>query len=170
MDPMPKLITATGFALAASLLTCSVFARAEPSPAAQRLDKLSEMFVWWNGAMKTPGALNEAGFAKYFTADAPLIIDGSEVARSPAGWAKRFQAIQSGVGPDGAVETVVPFRYSFQKGNRIYTYHVIRSRAHGKVSCMLAAGHADLKNGRISEVTLVRAEIDPSSDPACWRK
>ncbi|TCM13980.1 hypothetical protein EDF56_1155 [Novosphingobium sp. PhB165] len=125
------------------------------------------MFTWWNQAMKTPGGFTEAAFARYFTADAPLIINGGEVMRSPAGWAKRFQMIQAAT---DAVEIVMPFRDSFEAGDRIYTYHIIRSRAGGKVSCMLAAGHADLKNGLISKVVLVRAEIDPASDPDCWKQ
>lgn len=137
------------------------------------VDKLSEMFTWWNQAMKTPGGFTDEAFAKYFTADAPLLIDGVEVMRGPAGWAKRFQGIQQAVGAGGgagAVEIVVPFRHSFQKDNRIYTYHVIRSRANGRVSCMLAAGHADIQGGLLSEVSLVRAEIDPAADADCWKK
>jgi len=34
---------------------------------------------------------------------------------------------------------------------------------------MLAADQADLVAGKIGSVTLVRAEIDPASDPDCWR-
>lgn len=135
-----------------------------PGPAQ---DRLSEMFAWWNGAMTRPGALTEEGFAAHFTPDAPLLIDGVEVMRGPAGWAARFQAIQQ---MTDAVEIVLPFRYSFQQGSRIYSYHIIRSRAQGKVSCMLAAGHADLEGEKIARVTLVRAEIDPASDPDCWRE
>lgn len=131
------------------------------------LDRLSEMFTWWNTAMKTPGSFTEEAFQEYFTADAPLIIDGIEVMRGPSGWAERFAKIQS---MTDVVEIVLPFRYSFQAGDRIYTYHIIRSRAEGKVSCMLAAGHADLVDGQISAVTLVHAEIDPASDPDCWTK
>lgn len=140
---------------------------ASPAPSNQQMDRLSEMFTWWNQAMKTPGGFTEEAFAKYFTDDAPLVIDGIEVMRSPAGWAQRFQAIQAAT---DAVEIVVPFRYSFQQGDRIYTYHIIRSRAAGKVDCMLAAGHADLENGMISRVTLVRASVDPASDPDCWKE
>ncbi len=143
-----------------------VFAQSSSGAEAQH-DPLSVMFTWWNQTMKTRGAFTEEGFATYFTQDAPLIIDGEEVMRGPAGWAKRFQTIQN---MTDAVEIVLPFRYSFQQGDRIYTYHVIRSRAQGKVSCMLAAGHADLVGGKISGVTLVRAEIDPASDPDCWRE
>lgn len=87
--------------------------------------------------------------------------------RGPAGWAERFQKIQQ---MTDAVEIVLPFRYGFQQDDRIYTYHIIRSRAQGKVSCMLAAGHADLAGDKIFRVTLVRAEIDSASDPDCWRE
>ncbi|MBB3182241.1 hypothetical protein [Variovorax sp. Sphag1AA] len=169
---MPRRLRIASLVSSALLLfgSASVCAEKSAQSTPKRLDKLSEMFVWWNDAMKTPGALTEAGFAKYFTADAPLVIDGVEATRGPDGWANHFQNIQAAVGPDGRVETVVPFRYVFQKDDRIYTYHVIRSRAHGMVSCMLAAGHADLKGGRINKVTLVRAEIDPASDPDCWKK
>lgn len=152
---------------ASSLPFAATAAEPTPPPIEPPADKLSEMFTWWNQAMKTPGAFTEQAFAKYFTADAALVIDGKDVMRTPAGWAQRFQAIHAAT---DAVEIVVPFRYSFQKDDQIYTYHIIRSRAAGKVECMLAAGHADLKDGKISHVTLVRASIDPASDPDCWRE
>lgn len=149
------------------LLFSLVASSSNPAQTDPKPDKLSEMFSWWNGIMKTRSAFTEEGFSVYFTSDAPLIIDGAEVMRGPAGWAQRFQVIQS---MTDAVEIVLPFRYSFQQGDRIYTYHIIRSRAQGKISCMLAAGHADLVGGKISGVTLVRAEINPTSDPDCWRE
>lgn len=142
--------------------------RSEPATAGSgHPDRLTEMFTWWNQAMKTPGAFTEEAFARYFTADAPLVINGVETMRGPAGWADRFQMIQ---GATDAVEIVIPFRYSFQQGDRIYTYHIIRSRAAGKVDCMLAAGHAELEGDRISRVILVREPIDPASDPDCWKQ
>lgn len=150
-----------------SFLTVCIVAQPTYATATPGTDKLSEMFTWWNGAMKTPGALTEQAFSKFFTIDAPLVIDGKEVMHGPAGWANRFQMIQAAT---DVVEIVVPFRYVFQKGDQIYTYHIIRSRAQGKVSCMLAAGHADLRGDLISKVTLVRAEIDPASDPDCWKQ
>lgn len=54
-------------------------------------DQLSTMFSWWNKAMATPGSFTEQAFSVYFTDDAPLIIDGIEVMRGPAGWADRFK-------------------------------------------------------------------------------
>lgn len=159
--------TLRAIAILLSFASSTAFAAQPPTQPTPPLDKLSEMFTWWNQAMKTPGGFTEQAFAKYFTQDAPLVIDGVEVMRSPAGWAQRFQAIQAAT---DAVEIVVPFRYSFQQGDRIYTYHIIRSRAAGKVDCMLAAGHADLEGNLIRRVTLVRTSIDPASDPDCWRQ
>jgi hypothetical protein len=159
--PVVRLLALVG----AGIVAASSPAQADAGGARQR-DRLSEMFAWWNEAMASPGGFTEEAFSVWFTDDAPLVIDGVEVMRGPAGWAQRFQMIQA---QTDAVEIVLPFRYSFQQGDRIYTYHVIRSRAQGKVSCMLAAGHADLVAGKISAVTLVRAEIDPASDPDCWR-
>lgn len=130
-------------------------------------DKLSELFAWWNDAMRTPGAYTSDAFATRITDDASLIIDGLEMMRGPGGWASRSQALQQ---VTDAMEIVVPFRYAFQVGNSIYSYHVIRARAQGRALCMLAAGHAELRGDLISRVTLVRAEIDPASDKDCWKR
>ncbi len=154
-----------GAAVAAMLMLGSN-ALASGTPPDQPPDKLSQMFTWWNEAMKTPSAFTPEAFAVYFTDDAPLFIDGIETMRGPTGWAERFQMIQ---GATDAVEIVLPFRYSFQKDDNIYTYHIIRSRAQGKAACMLAAGHAVLRDDKIASVRLVRTEIDPASDPDCWR-
>lgn len=159
----PLFIILGGFFLVSA---AAAVAQAPKAPS-QTQDRLSDMFTWWNHAMKTPGAFTKEGFSIYFTDNAPLIIDGVEVMRGPAGWAERFGMIQQAT---DAVEIVLPFRYGFQRDNHIYTYHIIRSRAQGKVSCMLAAGHADLAGDKIASVTLVRTEIDPASDPDCWRE
>jgi hypothetical protein len=59
----------------------------------------------------------------------------------------------------------------FPAGDLIYTYHVIRSRRDGTVSCSLAAGHAELRGDRISTIVLVRSTLDPAKGPLdaqCW--
>lgn len=151
-------------AVAASL----ALAPAAQAADAKASDKLSQMFVWWNAAFKTPGAYTAENFRKHFTEDATLVLEGREVIRGVEQWATHFQKIQSG---GGEVEIVVPFKNVFQKGDWIYNYHVIRSRRDGKTSCSLAAGHAVLKGGKISSIVLVRATLDPAKgplDPQCW--
>ncbi|HEX5006539.1 MAG TPA: hypothetical protein VFV70_05470, partial [Hyphomonadaceae bacterium] len=101
------------------------------------------------------------------TSDAVFIIDGVEMMRTPAGWASRYHALQE---VTDAMEVVLPFRYAFQVGNSIYTYHIIRIRAQGRVGCMLAAGHAELRGDLISRITLVQSEIAPTSDKDCWKR
>jgi hypothetical protein len=133
-------------------------------------DALSKMFIWWNQAFKTPGAYTAENFSKFFTPDATLVLEGRTVIDGVDQWATHFQKIQA----SGAqVEIVVPFKEVFEKGDHIYTYHVIRSRRGGKPSCSLAAGHATLRDGKISSVVLVREVLDPAKgpiDPQCWTK
>ena len=145
---------------AATLTTAS--AAPEPSD-----DVLSRFFVWWNQTFKQPGGYTAEAFGRWFTPDATLYLEGREVIRGLDGWAAHFQRIQAG---GGDVEIVVPFKRVFRSGSRIYTYHVIRSRRDGQVACSLAAGHAELRGGRISTIVLVRATLDPKGplDPECW--
>jgi hypothetical protein len=156
-------------ALLAAVLCCAPMA---PSFAAKGPpeDVLQRFFVWWNDTFKVPGGYTAAAFGEWFTPDATLVLEGKEVIRGLDGWAAHFQKIQSG---GGDVEIVVPFKEVFQQGNRIYTYHVIRSRRDGKVACSLAAGHAELAGDRIATIVLVRSPLDPAKgplDPECWTR
>ncbi len=131
-------------------------------------DVLSRFFVWWNATYKVPGGYTAQAFGQWFTPDATLVLEGKEVIRGLDGWAAHFQRIQAG---GGEVEIVVPFKRVFQSGDRIYTYHVIRSRRDGKASCSLAAGHAELRGDRIATIVLVRSTLDPTKGPMdaqCW--
>lgn len=151
----------------AALLCCSsIHAGTVPVPSS---DALSQMFIWWNQAFKTPGGYTIDAFRKHFTEDATLILEQRETIHGVQQWAQRFQSIQAG---GGEAEIVVPFKEVFRQGNRIYTYHVIRSRVDGKVSCSLAAGHAVMRDGKIASIVLVRSDLDAAKgplDPACWR-
>jgi hypothetical protein len=164
MINMPRV----GRGVAALLLCASALlvpAQAAPEPSG---DVLSRFFVWWNTTYKVPGGYTAEAFSQWFTPDATLYLEGKEIIRGVDGWARHFQRIQSG---GGDVEIVVPFKSVFQKGNRIYTYHVIRSRRGGEVSCALAAGHAELRGRKISTIVLVRSTLDPAKgpmDPQCW--
>ena len=152
-------------------LSCAAAIFVAPSPvsaAVPATDALSKMFVWWNQAFKTPGAYTADNFRKFFTDDATLILEGRTIIRGADEWAHHFQKIQAG---GGEVEIVVPFKDVFQQGDKIYNYHVIRSRRGGKASCSLAAGTAELRDGKIGSIMLVRAKLDPSAgplDPQCW--
>lgn len=157
--PLPNAIAAL----------CSAFALCAGSAAgAETNDPLSVMFSWWNVSIRDHVPFDRTGFAHYFTDDAVLEIDGVPVALGIAALTAHFRAIQD----SGAqVEIVLPFVRKMVSGERIYTYHVIRSRRAGVARCMLAAGHADLSRGRIKSISLVRSVIRPGSSQvakACW--
>ena len=137
--------------------------------AAARPDILSAMFAWWNESMRNHVPFDRAGFARFFAGDAVLRIDGVAAATGIDAITAHFKAIQ---GSGAEVEIVLPFDKVMVSRTRIYTYHVIRSRRDGRVSCMLAAGHADVAGGKITEISLVRAVVQPGSSPAaqaCWQ-
>jgi hypothetical protein len=141
---------------------------AAAQPAAKPTDALSKFFSWWNEAYKTPGAYTPENFRKYLTEDATLILEGRTTISGVENWATHFQKIQQG---GGDVELVVPMKALMQKDNMIYNYHVIRSRREGKTECALAAGHALVKNGKVSSIVLVRADLDKAkgqTDPECY--
>jgi hypothetical protein len=153
-------------ASALALLCCSSLQAETVSSS----DPLSRMFVWWNDAYKKPGSYTVEAFRKHFTEDATLFLEGREVIHGVKEWSEHFQRIQAG---GGDVEIVVPFKEVFREGNKIYTYHVIRSRREGKVECSLAAGHALIRDGRIASIVLVRSDLDLAKEPVdagCWRK
>ena len=152
----------------AILAATAALGLALPAQAKAPTDALSAMFAWWDQAFKTPGAYTPENFSKFFTPDATLTLEGKTVIHGVAEWATHFQKIQA---MGGEVEIVVPFKQVFETRDRIYTYHVIRSRRNGSVGCSLAAGHAEMKDGKIASITLVRHNIDEAKeplDPQCW--
>jgi hypothetical protein len=154
-------------ASALAALNFAAPAAAQEKPAT---DVLSKMFIWWNEAFRTPGAYTPENFSKFFTPDATLVLEGRTVINGVDQWATHFQRIQSG---GGDVEIVVPFKDVFEADDRVYTYHVIRSRRDGKAGCSLAAGHAELEGGKIASIVLVRHTLEAGKDPLdpqCWTK
>lgn len=150
------LALAFGLALTGS----NAFAAGKPDP-------LSKMFAWWDNAFAKPDGYTPDAFRKYFTEDAVLMIDGKVVARGVDEWAAHFQKIQAA---GGSVEIVLPFRETFRAGDKIFTYHMIRSVRDGVLSCQLAAGYAMVRDGKLALVSLVRAPVDPAkgrTDPPC---
>jgi hypothetical protein len=153
---------------AASLSVPAAVALSNAPQARPATDKLSQMFLWWNQAFKTPGAYTAENFSKHFTPDATLVLEGRTIIRGVDQWATHFQKIQS---DGGDVEIVVPFKEVFEKDGKIYNYHVIRARRDGKTTCSLAAGHAELRDGKIASIVLVRSPLDDANgplDPQCW--
>ncbi|MCD7098794.1 nuclear transport factor 2 family protein [Stenotrophomonas sp. MMGLT7] len=129
---------------------------------------LTGMFEWWNEAIQHPDGFTEAGFARWFTDDARLVINGKLSAQGIPALTAHFRRIQART---DSVRIVLPFRDGFVSadGRRIFTYHFIRSLSPNGPVCMRAMGYADLRDGRIATIHLTRAEepVGPEGDPAC---
>jgi hypothetical protein len=128
--------------------------------AADKQSILARMYLWSNATMLKPEGYTEAGYAQYYTPDAVLIIDGVEVIRGLPALVKHFDRIKA----SGAkVQTSIPFETEFRSGNFIHTRHYVRSSRNGETACMLAAGHAELRKGKIAMLSLMRTRVDHNS-------
>lgn len=118
---------------------------------------LTQMFQWWNAAIKDPNGFTREAFGRYFTEDGAIMINGKVAVKGLDDLVTHFRDIQSRV---EYVEIVVPFEEEFvsASGDRIFTYHLIKSRADGRDGLMHAMGYADIRDGKIAVVHLVRAE------------
>lgn len=134
---------------------------AEPAAKAGDQTVLTQMFVWWNEAIKDPNALTREAFGRYFTEDGTIMINGKVSAKGLDDLVKHFRAIQK---REGVVEIVLPFEEEFvsASGDRIFTYHFIKWHNAERRRLTHAMGHADIRDGKIALVHLIRAEeTDP---------
>ncbi len=118
------------------------------------MSPISEMFVWWNAAYRQKDGFTEAAFAKHFTIDAVLRVNGSDRSRGLAELAAHFRNIQART---GSVEIELPFidEFASADGDRIFTHHFVKARENGKDSRERVMGYAEMRNGKISLINLV---------------
>ncbi len=110
---------------------------------------LVQMFTWWNTAMKTENGFTEESFARYFTGDAAIVINGREIVRGTGQMVGHFNNIQSNT---ESVEIVLPFEEGFESGNRIFTYHLIHARENGVDRTTHVMGYAVIEDDKIALV------------------
>lgn len=143
-------------------------ATAEPAAKAGDQTVLTQMFVWWNEAIQDPNALTREAFGRYFTEDGAIMINGKVSAKGLDDLVKHFRAIQQ---REGVVEILLPFEEEFvsASGDRIFTYHFIKWHNAERRRLTHAMGHADIRDGKIALIHLIRAEeTDPEVISAHW--
>ena len=142
---------AAGACLLLGLLSAGLNAAA---PA--RHDVLTDMFVWWNAAYKRKDGFTEAAFAKYFTADAILRVNGSDRSKGLQDLASHFRDIQART---EMVEIELPFidEFTSPTGDRIFTHHIVKAREKGQDSRERVMGYAAIRDGKISLINFVSA-------------
>lgn len=111
-------------------------------------DALTAMFVWWNSAYKQRDGFTPDAFAKYFTPDAVLRVNGVDRCKGLAEWAAHFRDIQART---EMVEIELPFIDEFESpsGDRIFTHHLVKAREQGKDSVERVMGYAALRGDKI---------------------
>jgi hypothetical protein len=127
---------------------------------ARAADQLTDMFTWWNQAFRTPGAFTADAFRRYFTEDAAIVLNGKQSAKGIPALVAQFQQIQA---HSKSVEIVLPFREGFVSGNKIFTYHFIRSERDGKHECLRVMGYAVVEHGKLALVNFLRIPEDMNS-------
>jgi len=122
--------------------------------AAVNHDVLIDMFVWWNAAYKQKDGFTEAAFAKYFTADAILRVNGSDRSKGLKDLAAHFRDIQKRT---EMVEIELPFidEFTSPSGDRIFTHHIVKARENGTASAERVMGYAAIRDGKISLINFV---------------
>lgn len=120
----------------------------------EEADVLTRMFAWWNEAYLLPDAFTEAAFARYFTRDAELLVNGELRARGLSGLVSRFCDVKK---LTDHVRIELPFIDSFASadGRRLYTRHLAHAVIRGKAETELISGWAELRGGLIRRLDFV---------------
>jgi len=151
---MPKAILSKFMMVVA--LVCGLQGAAVADDAALKAEPsvLVQMFDWWNKAFTQKDGFTREGFARYFTPDVGIMIDGHMRVQGLDGLVTHFRGIQSRT---EAVEIVTPFEEEFAAGDKIFTYHLIKSVSNGVPNVTHAMGYAVIQDGKIALIHLVRA-------------
>ncbi|HEY0745658.1 MAG TPA: nuclear transport factor 2 family protein [Steroidobacteraceae bacterium] len=117
-------------------------------------DPLVAMFVWWNAAYQQKAGFTAEAFARHFTPDAVMRINGEDRSKGVEDLAQHFRDIKA------RTELVVidlPFidEFSSASGDRIFTHHFVRAREKGKDSRERVMGYASINDGKISLINFV---------------
>ncbi len=123
-------------------------ARAEEDPGRV----LEAMFEWWNEAYHDPDGFTPEAFARYYTEDSVMLINGNLRGVGPVALARHFRNIQAATED---VEIVLPFDQAFSAGNRTFTSHLVRSRRDGVEHRERVVGYALITDGRIALINFV---------------
>lgn len=114
---------------------------------------LVDMFGWWNGIINSDEPLTADKFRRWFTEDAVILVNNREQVRGVEQMPAHFQVIRE---RPGTIEVELPFREEFQSGNRIFTYHLIRSIGDEGEKISYNMGYAILEGDRIATISLAR--------------
>lgn len=112
-------------------------------------------FTWWNEAMREPERLTDDAFARFFTPDGRLIVNGALRATGPAALALHYRAIAARC---DAVAMLLPVDEAFATPSRAFVHCRTRAVVAGRESCEEAMAYAVLDDaGRMALLRVVAA-------------
>jgi ketosteroid isomerase-like protein len=158
--------------LCAALLSVMLMSSGAAVPAADtrsavgaRPDPLVAMFVWWNAAYKQKDGFTAEAFARYFTPDAVMRINGKDRSTGVEDLASHFRDIQKRT---ESVVVELPFldEFASPSGDMIFTHHFVSARENGKPSRERVMGYAAIRNGKISLLNFVSVPDEPAAAAA----
>ena len=118
---------------------------------------LVDMFRWWNDAYHEADGFTAENFARYYTEDAVMLINGNRRGTGPAELAAHFRNIKAN---SEVVEIMLPFLESFNSGDRTFTSHYVRSIRGGPEQWEHIMGYAVIRDGRIALINFVGVPAD----------
>jgi ketosteroid isomerase-like protein len=106
-----------------------------------------QMFTWWNGAFRAADGFTPEAFARFYTDDGALIVNGNLRGRGPAALAAHYKRLQEAF---DIIQMELPVIDEFNCGNRAFVHCVTVATKGGSTHREEAMATATLQNGRIA--------------------
>ena len=117
---------------------------------------ITRMFAWWNEAMLDPGRLSAGAFARFYTEDGQLVVNGTLRATGPAALADHYRAI---AGKCDEVAMILPVEQAFACDDRAFVHCHTRTVIAGVESVEEAMAYAVVVEGRMALLRVVSLSV-----------
>lgn len=114
------------------------------------------MFEWWNDAMRDSVRLTPEGFARFYTEDARLIVNGNLRATGHAALATHYAAIADRC---DEVAMVLPVEEGFATETRAFVHCRTHVVVEGRAAAEEAMAYAIIEDGRIALLRVVSLSV-----------
>jgi uncharacterized protein (TIGR02246 family) len=121
------------------------------------INPIVAMFEWWNTAMAEPSMLDAQAFARFFAADATLVVNGNLRATGCEALARHYRAVAAHC---NEVAMVLPVEESFFTRERAFVHCRTRVQVAGRMAAEEAMAYAKLvDDGRMSALRVVSLSV-----------
>jgi ketosteroid isomerase-like protein len=117
----------------------------------QEGNPIVRMFAWWNEAYRDH-AFTPEGFARFFTKDAPFMVNGGLRGAGPAEICAHFQAIRAAT---DRVELVLSVRESLASPSLAFVHYQVKAESAGKAEGEDCLAVAHLRDGLIASFEVI---------------